>query len=740
MLKSGNNTSNKRNLSAKRILGEVKLNKKRKMVGIVSLFIITFSLIILITGKTYASCTDLDGYTVSSGFTERKGYTSGAFAINLAKCTTAACSASTKYATSVITVTPYTTPGQGNNTKALYDNYHDYSRAFKFSSSLSSYVMVGDSPSKGYASSTVDLRDSGDGECFYVAPPMKVKAPKGYRYYSYHAGYPNPLFPFSENSPVGFFKYNYSTEYDETAFNSSTNGPYANDTWVKGYMNFSLASAGLVTRMTDTTEQYFAIRESANIRFRPNTTTITFNANGGTGTTASKTKTYDATLSVPNSFTRSGYAFSGWNTKANGTGTQYGTSLAKNIWPATTSITLYAQWRDTNATCENSWEGFDINQSGTDTVGIGYNSGYFCMHLAKNGVKYASDKIDVSLKTTGTSGSTAMYKTNACYDESSCAQRFTFSNSDDSHIQVTGNEIAGTKIALSGAESTGFPYLSPSLSIKVPRGYKYGTYTLGWGSPITSQPYLTLTSTNNHVEGQANPGIFADSSRQGPFAEDTWINGYVGTSLIPVGLISQNYDGVRYKHNISGNVNFVPNETTVHYNANGGTLEDEEQDTMEDSTHIYDEESYISPNDYVKEDAIFDKWCTQANGGGTCYEENEDVTTEFPTESEVTLYAIWKPHYSATIYYQASSENGVTQIAALDLDCTVESGTSCTVTIPDIVRNSVGTYNNSYAGLAGSVGTMSASIAANATTITLSSNKTYYAVYSSNVTNYYYSS
>ena len=76
--------------------------------------------------------------------------------------------------------------------------------------------------------------------------------------------------------------------------------------------------------------------------------TITFNANGGNGSMAEQrvtgTGNYPAYVKLnTNIFTPSqeGYRFTGWNTKADGTGTSY--SNGQTI-PITSSITLYAQW------------------------------------------------------------------------------------------------------------------------------------------------------------------------------------------------------------------------------------------------------------------------------------------------------------------------------------------------------------------------------------------------------------
>ena len=70
---------------------------------------------------------------------------------------------------------------------------------------------------------------------------------------------------------------------------------------------------------------------------------ITFDKNDGSGTTLTQTVPYgsSATLNA-NSFTRTGYSFSGWNTKTDGSGTAYGDGAS--ISPSS-NVTLYAQWQ-----------------------------------------------------------------------------------------------------------------------------------------------------------------------------------------------------------------------------------------------------------------------------------------------------------------------------------------------------------------------------------------------------------
>ena len=84
---------------------------------------------------------------------------------------------------------------------------------------------------------------------------------------------------------------------------------------------------------------------------------VTYNANGGSGTTASQTKTYGQAFTTrANGFSRTGYTFQGWNTKADGSGTAY---AAGGIYTANAAATLYAQWEAEQGV--SAW----VNPSGT---------------------------------------------------------------------------------------------------------------------------------------------------------------------------------------------------------------------------------------------------------------------------------------------------------------------------------------------------------------------------------------
>ena len=75
---------------------------------------------------------------------------------------------------------------------------------------------------------------------------------------------------------------------------------------------------------------------------------IVLDANGGSGTAVSVPAAYDQTQTLPdNPFAHAGYAFDGWNTEADGTGTAYTDQAeVRNLTDEKDgTVTLYAQWK-----------------------------------------------------------------------------------------------------------------------------------------------------------------------------------------------------------------------------------------------------------------------------------------------------------------------------------------------------------------------------------------------------------
>ena len=80
-------------------------------------------------------------------------------------------------------------------------------------------------------------------------------------------------------------------------------------------------------------------------KINPETFTLNYDANGGEGTMTDKDSPYvknSQAKVLDNEFTRSNYRFTGWNTKADGTGDSY---KAGDMIKMTANMTLYAQWK-----------------------------------------------------------------------------------------------------------------------------------------------------------------------------------------------------------------------------------------------------------------------------------------------------------------------------------------------------------------------------------------------------------
>ena len=79
-------------------------------------------------------------------------------------------------------------------------------------------------------------------------------------------------------------------------------------------------------------------------QWKQNQANITYKANGGAGSDVVQSHGSGASveLKAANTFTRSGYVFTGWNSKADGSGNTYAPN-AEIAW--NDDVTLYAMWK-----------------------------------------------------------------------------------------------------------------------------------------------------------------------------------------------------------------------------------------------------------------------------------------------------------------------------------------------------------------------------------------------------------
>lgn len=152
-----------------------------------------------------------------------------------------------------------------------------------------------------------------------------------------------------------------------------------------------------------------------------NTYTVKYNANGGTGTTASSSHVYGTAKALTaNGFTRTGYSFTGWNTAANGTGTSYSDKQSISTLTTGSEIELFAQWGQATYQVVFNTQGGIITSGNFDpktyTIGAGYTlptgtitkSGYVFLGWSKNSAATSATYSNGQSGTTdlGTTGTT----------------------------------------------------------------------------------------------------------------------------------------------------------------------------------------------------------------------------------------------------------------------------------------------------------------------------------------------
>jgi uncharacterized repeat protein (TIGR02543 family) len=136
-------------------------------------------------------------------------------------------------------------------------------------------------------------------------------------------------------------------------FTDGTNGV----TSVTGTAMDLTVDNGVIADTSDATLTLYA-------KWTANTYTVSFNANGGSGSMTSQTVTYDQVVTLyANNFTNSGWSFAGWNTAANASGTWYVNLCTFDPWDMTDGLVLYAQW------CIFSVDGFSVYYDGNYASG-----------------------------------------------------------------------------------------------------------------------------------------------------------------------------------------------------------------------------------------------------------------------------------------------------------------------------------------------------------------------------------
>lgn len=215
-------------------------------------------------------------------------------------------------------------------------------------------------------------------------------------------------------------------------------------------------------------------------QWEANNYAVSFKANGGSGGMENQTFTYDVAENLDkNLFTRAGYTFTGWNTKADGKGTAYADEAS--ILNLTTGgiETLYAQWRANEYTIEydgnadtaigtmDSTKAIydqDVNLSTNSFTRPGYSFNGWNTEADGSGTAYGDGASVKNLAASGSATLYAQWKANTYtvkYDANGGSgtvesQTFTYDAEDflrvngDNGFKRTGYNFAGWGLSANG--------------------------------------------------------------------------------------------------------------------------------------------------------------------------------------------------------------------------------------------------------------------------------------------------
>lgn len=240
-------------------------------------------------------------------------------------------------------------------------------------------------------------------------------------------------------------------------------------------------------------------------QWTPNKYTVSFNANGGSGTAASVTATYGSALpSVTNGMSRTGYTFAGFYDAATG-GTQYysASNAAAKAWDKAASATLYAHWTLTpykfDVNPQAHVTGFRLEKNDADADGGNAITDYYAdAHMGDKFVVYsptfANGYTFSGYTNQGGPGTQTVSGTNATVTMGAGAQS----------IAIDAKPITySISYTLNGGSITGQPtsYTIESANITLPTPTRTGYTFAGWtgSNGTTAQTAVTIAagSTGN---------------------------------------------------------------------------------------------------------------------------------------------------------------------------------------------------------------------------------------------------
>ncbi len=374
----------------------------------------------------------------------------------------------------------------------------------------------------------------------------------------------------------------------------------------------------------------------------PGGDTVTFDSNGGTGNMASETSTVAAAITT-NTFLRTDYTFTGWNTTPNGSGLAFGDGATFNFTGG--DITLYAQWAINTYPYFISFDpdagsGTMPDENGNDsTVTLNSNlfvppaGEHFTGWLGDNSILYG-DGQTIPITAYLSLGLTAQYAANPhtysiSFDPGRGSGSMGGQTGNDSSVLLSPNSF----IAPTGEQFNGWlgsDAVSYTDGQRIPLGADLTlTLTAEW-TPVFSGP--TVTFDANGGSGTMAPETGTSTQ---PLTSNTFTNGslyFSGWNTAPDGSGLNFANNDNYSFNVSITLYaqwIVPIIFT--FDANGGT------GTM--PAEMGQGYTQLNANTFTNPGKIFLYWSNTPDGQGPISYVDHTQYANF--NQSLALYAQW---------------------------------------------------------------------------------------------------
>lgn len=385
--------------------------------------------------------------------------------------------------------------------------------------------------------------------------------------------------------------------------------------------------------------------------------TVTFDGNGATSGMMSSQTTNIATALSSNSYFRTGYMFTGWNTAADGSGTSYANGA---IYSFASDVTLYAQW------LPNTAYTVTFNGNGSDGGSTAPQTANVPTALTSNG--FTRTGYTFVHWNTASNGTGTTYANLATYNFTSDVTLYaewavvpTHTVTFDGNGSTGGATTAQTSNVSTLLTSNGFTRTGYTFT-------NWNTAANGSGTAFANNqvydflldltlyaqwavnPSYTVTFLGNGSDGGSTAPQTANTSTAltgNGFTRTGYTFGNWNTAANGTGTVIANASIYSFATDLTLYAQWVGVVYTVTFNGNGS-------DAGSMLQQVSDTATALSTVGFTRTGYSFTSWNTSQDGTGTAYADG----AIYPFSADATLYAQWTALPNRTVTFNGNGSDG----------------------------------------------------------------------------------